>query len=82
MCFRRNTSHSKREKTAVTINPATDGYLPYVDIKAFEKGIVDNYASTEKSLLCDEGDLLIHAVDASQKCGCSAFYGGANGVIA
>ena len=36
-----------------------DGYLPYVDIKAFEQGIVDNYASAEKSLLCEDGDLLI-----------------------
>ncbi len=36
-----------------------EGLLPYVDIKAFEKGIVDNYASPEKCLLCDDGDLLI-----------------------
>lgn len=36
-----------------------DGYLPYVGIKAFEQGIVDNYASAEKSLLCEDGDLLI-----------------------
>ena len=36
-----------------------DGFLPYVDIKAFEKGIVDSYASQEKCVLCDNGDLLI-----------------------
>lgn len=36
-----------------------DGFLPYVDIKAFEKGIVDSYASPEKCVLCDDGDLLI-----------------------
>ena len=24
-----------------------DGFLPYVDIKAFEKGIIDSYASPE-----------------------------------
>lgn len=36
-----------------------DGYLPYVDIKAFEQGIIDNYATTDKSLLCNDGDLLI-----------------------
>lgn len=36
-----------------------DGFLPYVDIKAFEKGIVDSYASPEKCVLCDNGDLLI-----------------------
>ena len=34
-------------------------FLPYVDIKAFEKHIVDNYASPEKCLLCKEGDVLI-----------------------
>lgn len=36
-----------------------DGFLPYVDIKAFEKGIVDSYASQEKCVFCDNGDLLI-----------------------
>ena len=34
-------------------------FLPYVDIKAFEKGIVDNYAYPEKCVLCGDGDLLI-----------------------
>lgn len=29
-----------------------DGLLPYVDIKAFEKGIVDSYTSPEKCVLC------------------------------
>ncbi len=37
----------------------TKGFLPYVDIKAFERGIIESYASPEKCLLCDEGDLLI-----------------------
>lgn len=36
-----------------------DGFLPYVDIKAFEKRIIDSYASPEKCVLCDDGDLLI-----------------------
>ena len=36
-----------------------EGYLPYVDIKAFEQGIIENFATIEKSLLCDDGDLLI-----------------------
>ena len=34
-------------------------FLPYVDIKAFEKRIIDNYASPEKCLLCQDGDVLI-----------------------
>ncbi len=38
---------------------AAEGFLPYVDIKAFEKGIIDHYASTDRSLLCENGDLLI-----------------------
>ncbi len=37
----------------------TKGFLPYVDIKAFERGVIESYASPEKCLLCDEGDLLI-----------------------
>lgn len=49
----------KGKKPQSQSNTATDGYLPYVDIKAFERGIIDNYASTEKSLLCEDGDLLI-----------------------
>lgn len=49
----------KGKKPQSQSNKAINGYLPYVDIKAFEKGIIDNYASTEKSLLCDDGDLLI-----------------------
>lgn len=35
------------------------GYLPYVDIKAFEQGVIDNYAAVERTLLCVDGDLLI-----------------------
>ena len=49
----------KGKKPLSQSDTATDGYLPYVDIKAFEQGIIDNYASTEKSLLCEDGDLLI-----------------------
>ncbi len=34
-------------------------FLPYVDIKAFEKRIIENYASPEKCLRCQDGDVLI-----------------------
>lgn len=44
----------KRQQTEMA-----EGLLPYVDIKTFEKGIINNYASPEKCLLCEEGDLLI-----------------------
>ena len=44
----------KRQQTEMA-----EGLLPYVDIKTFEKGIINNYASPEKCLLCEDGDLLI-----------------------
>lgn len=36
-----------------------DGFLPYVDIKAFETSVVENYTDGEKCLPCDDGDILI-----------------------
>lgn len=52
--------HMEKGKKPKKQNKETaDGFLPYVDIKAFEKGIVDSYASPEKCVLCDDGDLLI-----------------------
>lgn len=36
-----------------------EDFLPYVDIKAFEKNIIDKYTSDKNCLSCDEGDLLI-----------------------
>ena len=49
----------KGKKPFAQSKEPAEGYLPYVDIKAFEQGVIDNYATTEKSLLCDDGDLLI-----------------------
>ena len=49
----------KGKKPMAKQTTMTEGFLPYVDIKAFERGIVDNYATVEKSLLCKDGDLLI-----------------------
>lgn len=49
----------KGKKPLAQSKEPADGYLPYVDIKAFEQGVIDNYATTDKSLLCDDGDLLI-----------------------
>ena len=49
----------KGKKPLAQSKEPTDGYLPYVDIKAFEQGVIDNYATTDKSLLCNDGDLLI-----------------------
>lgn len=36
-----------------------DGYMPYVDIAAFETGQVKMYTDGEKCLPCEDGDLLI-----------------------
>ena len=49
----------KGKKPKMQSREKADGFLPYVDIKAFEKGIVDSYAFPEKCVLCDDGDLLI-----------------------
>ncbi len=49
----------KGKKPISKVAESTEGYLPYVDIKAFEQGIIDSYAATEKSLLCEDGELLI-----------------------
>lgn len=35
------------------------GMQPYVDIKAFETGVVDNYTNDDKCVPCNDGDLLI-----------------------
>lgn len=49
----------KGKKPQAQSKQPSEGYLPYVDIKAFEQGVIENYATTEKSLLCEDGDLLI-----------------------
>ena len=50
-------SKGKNPSNLFTENQA--GYMPYVDIKAFEKGIVINYTDDEKCLFCNDGDILI-----------------------
>lgn len=49
----------KGKKPLSQLKEPAEGYLPYVDIKAFEQGVIDNYASPKKALLCEQGDLLI-----------------------
>lgn len=36
-----------------------DGYFPYVDIEAFETGVIKQYTDGEKCTPCDDGDILI-----------------------
>ena len=35
------------------------GMQPYVDIKAFETGVIDNYTDDDKCVPCEDGELLI-----------------------
>lgn len=50
---------TKGKKPLNTSKKLNDGYLPYVDIKAFETGVIDNYTDGEKCVSCQDGDLLI-----------------------
>ncbi|MCF2652848.1 restriction endonuclease subunit S [Anaeromassilibacillus senegalensis] len=53
-------AHIKKGKKPLRqINHPQAGYLPYVDIEAFETGNVKAYADGEKCLPCQEGEILI-----------------------
>lgn len=52
----------KGKKPANQSQENQDGFLPYVDIKAFETQTVENYADGEKCLPCNEGDILMTAL--------------------
>jgi len=52
-----NMKKGKKPKTMSKVNK--NGYVPYVDIKAFENRIIDSYADPEDCLLCNDGDILI-----------------------
>lgn len=49
----------KGKKPKTIVKELQESFLPYVDIKAFEQGIVDNYTDGEKCLPCEDRDLLI-----------------------
>lgn len=49
----------KGKKPLNIVQKVNDGYLPYVDIKAFETGTINNYTDGEKCVSCNDGDLLI-----------------------
>ena len=53
-------AHIKKGKKPLRqIDHAQDGYLPYVDIEAFETGNIKAYTNGEKCLLCKAGEILI-----------------------
>lgn len=50
----------KKGKKPKSQSPTKEkGMQPYVDIKAFETGVIDNYTDDDKCLPCNDGDLLI-----------------------
>ena len=54
------TRSTKGKKPKSVSKEKTDGFeIPYVDIKAFEKGIVDNYTDGENCTFCKPDDVLI-----------------------
>ena len=53
-------SHIKKGKKPLRqTDKHQDGYMPYVDIEAFETGNVKMYTDGEKCLPCKDGDILI-----------------------
>ena len=52
-------SFEKGKKPNKIASELQQGYLPYVDIEAFETGTVKKYTSGEKCLACEDGDILI-----------------------
>lgn len=53
-------SHIKKGKKPLRqVDKPQDGYMPYVDIEAFETGNVKMYTDGEKCLPCKAGDILI-----------------------
>lgn len=53
-------SHIKKGKKPLRqVDKSQDGYMPYVDIEAFETGKVKMYTDGEKCLPCKTGDVLI-----------------------
>lgn len=49
----------KGKKPEKQIKHALPGYFPYVDIKAFETGKIDNFTDDKRCLPCDDNDVLI-----------------------
>lgn len=50
---------TKGKKPVHQSDSAQDGYLPYVDIKAFETGQINSFTDGEKCILCKARDVLI-----------------------
>ncbi len=51
--------YSKGKKPTKLFNEKLEGRLPYINIKAFEKNIIDEYSDDEKVNFCIDGDVLM-----------------------
>ncbi len=52
-------SLNKGKKPTAIHSESSGRLFPYVDIKAFETGIIDKFTDGEKCISCEDGDLLI-----------------------
>ena len=51
--------YGKGKKPKVLATEANKGMVPYINIKAFKKGIIDEFADVSSSKLIDEDDILV-----------------------
>lgn len=49
----------KGKRPPILVEEKIDGYIPYLDIEAFEKRILKQYTDGEKCSICEEGDIVI-----------------------
>jgi type I restriction enzyme S subunit len=53
-------TYSKGKKPAILKEVKTkECSIPYINIKAFEKGVISEYTNGEKCNICEDGDLLM-----------------------
>jgi type I restriction enzyme S subunit len=57
--FSEIASTQKGKNPSVKSKKKLDGYIPYIDIKAFEQGIFETYTNGKGCLFCNDGDVLI-----------------------
>jgi type I restriction enzyme S subunit len=50
---------AKGKKPKFVASEPSDGWLPYINIKAFEQHVFDEYTDGENCLPCEDGDLLM-----------------------
>ncbi len=51
--------YGKGKKPKILSEKNREGFVPYINIKAFEKGVIDEYADIGSSRLIDENDVLV-----------------------